>query len=74
MNECDDNEIRHTEIPTAEPPELKPAATDYEIDAEILIGYKSPGTNQVLSELIQSGSKQDVLRFPEVLIAATWNR
>jgi len=41
------NDVRHTEIHTAEPLVLKPSAFEVELAIEKLKSYKSPGIDQI---------------------------
>jgi hypothetical protein len=48
--------VRQTEMHKAEPLMPKPSSFEVEIVAEKLTKYKSPGIDQILTELIQAGS------------------
>ena len=47
------NDIRQTEIHTAEPLVLDPSALDVELTIEKLKSHKSPGTEQIPAELFK---------------------
>jgi hypothetical protein len=49
------NDVRQTEIHTAEPLVPEPSSTEVEIAVEKLKRYKSPGIDQIPAELIQAG-------------------
>jgi hypothetical protein len=51
------NDIRQTEIHTAEPLVPEPSSTEVEIAIEKLKSYKSPGIDQIPAELIQAGGE-----------------
>jgi hypothetical protein len=46
------NDVRQTEIHTAEPLVLEPSSFETQIAIEILRRYKSPSTDQILAKLI----------------------
>jgi len=48
------NHVRQTEIHTAEPLVPEPSASDVEMAVEKLKRHKSPGTDQILTELIKA--------------------
>jgi hypothetical protein len=48
------NDVRQTEIHTAEPLVPDPSSSEVEIAIENLKRYKSPGIDQILAELIQA--------------------
>jgi hypothetical protein len=48
------NDVRQTEIHTAEPLVPEPNSSEVEIAIEKLKRYKSPGTDQIPAELIQA--------------------
>jgi hypothetical protein len=49
------NDVRQTEIHTADPLVPEPSSSKDEIAIENLKRYKSPGTDQIPAELIQAG-------------------
>jgi hypothetical protein len=49
------NDVRQTEIHTAEPLVPEPSSSEVEIDIEKLKRYKSPGIDQIPAKLIQAG-------------------
>jgi hypothetical protein len=51
------NDVRQTEIQTAELLVPKPSALDFEMAIEKLKSHKSPGTDQIPAELIKAGGK-----------------
>jgi hypothetical protein len=67
------NDVRQTEIHTAEPLVPEPSSSEVETAIEKLKRYKSPGIDQILAEMIQAG--RDTL-FSEIhkLINCIWNK
>ena len=53
LNVREVNDIRQTEIHTAEPLVLDPSALDVELTIEKLKSHKSPGTEQIPAELFK---------------------
>jgi len=51
------NDVRQTEIHTAEPLVPKPSAFEFELAIEKLKSHKSPGVHQIPAELIKAGVK-----------------
>jgi len=51
------NDVRQTEIHIAEPLVPEPSASDIELAIEKLKSHKSPGTDQIPTELIKAGGK-----------------
>jgi len=49
------NDRRQTEIPATEPLVIEPSASEVELDIEKLKGHKSPGNDQISTELIKAG-------------------
>jgi len=49
------NDVRQTEIHTAEPLVLEPIAVEVEMTVEKLQRHKSPGTDKIPAELIKAG-------------------
>jgi hypothetical protein len=69
------NDVRETEIHTAEPLVSEPSSSDVLIAIEKLKRYKSPGTDQSPAELIQAGGGGDTLRSEShKLINCIWNK
>ena len=51
------NDIRHTEICTAEPIVPDPNPSEFEISVEKTKRHKSPNTDQISTELIKAGGR-----------------
>jgi hypothetical protein len=51
------NDVRQTEIHTAEPQVPEPSASGVELAIEKLKSHKSPGIDQIPAELIKAGGK-----------------
>ena len=51
------NDVRQTEIHTAEPLVSEPSAFEVEITVEKLKSHKSPGIDQIPAELIKAGGR-----------------
>jgi hypothetical protein len=67
------NDVRQTEIHTAEPLVPEPSSSEVEIANEKLKRYKSPGIDQITAELIQAG--ENTLRSEiHKLINCIWNK
>jgi hypothetical protein len=67
------NDVRQTEIHTAEPLVPEPGSSEIEIVIEKLKRYKSPGIDQIPAELIQAGG--NTLRSEiHKLINCIWNK
>jgi hypothetical protein len=67
------NDVRHTEIHTAEPLVPEPSTVEFEMAIEKLKRHKSPGTDQVPAELITAGGR--TFRFEiHKLINSIWNK
>jgi hypothetical protein len=58
LNAYDYNDIGHTEICTAEPLVLDTSAYELEIAVEKTKRHKSPGTDQISTEIIRVGLEQ----------------
>jgi hypothetical protein len=72
------SDVRQIEIQTAEPlvsrtRTTSPSHLEVEIAIATLKKYKSPGSDQILAELIQAGGKMFVFAIHK-LINCTWNR
>jgi hypothetical protein len=67
------NDVRQTEIHTAEP--LVPQHSSFEVDiaTEKLKRYKSPGTDQIPAEFIQTGSNTSCSEIHK-FINYIWNK
>jgi hypothetical protein len=57
LNVCGVNDVGQTEIHTAEPLVLEPSAFEFEMAIEKLKRYKSPGTDQIPTEMIKAGGR-----------------
>jgi hypothetical protein len=67
------NDVRQTEIYTAEPLVPDPSSSEVETAIEKFKRYKSPGTDQIPAELIQAG--RNTLRSEiHKLINCIWNK
>jgi hypothetical protein len=65
--------VRQTEMPSAEPFEPDPSASEVEVATEKLKRYKSPGVDQIPAELFQAGA--ETLRSEiHKLIKLIWNK
>ena len=60
--------VRQTEIHTAEPILREPSAFGVEVTTEKLKRYKSPGTDQILAEMIKAGVGQFTLTSINIII------
>jgi len=49
------NDVRQTEIHTAERPVPEPSASEFELAIEKLKSHKSPGIDQIPTEIIKAG-------------------
>jgi hypothetical protein len=67
------NDVRQTEVHTAEPLVPEPSAFEVEMDIEKLKSHKSPGIVQIPAELIKAGGR---LIRSEIhkLITSVWNK
>ena len=67
------NDVRHTEIHTAEPLVPEPSAFETELAIEKLKSHKPPGIDQIPAELINAGFR--VIRNEiHKLTVAIWNK
>jgi len=66
-------DVRHTEEHTAEPLVSEPRAYELQLAIEKLKSHKSPGVNQIPSELVKAGGR--TIR-PDIckLIHSAWNK
>ena len=67
------NDIRHTEIHTAEPLVPEPSAFEVELAIEKLKSHKSPGIHQIPAELIKAWSRTIHSEIHKVIISI-WNK
>ena len=67
------NDVRHTEVHTAEPPVPDPSAFDVELAIEKLKRQKSPGVVQIPAELIRAGGRT-IRDEIHKLIISIWNK
>jgi hypothetical protein len=73
LNVHGDNDVKKTEIHTAEPLVPEPSAFDVEMAIEKLKRYKSPGTDQIPAELIKAGGSKIYCEIRR-LINSIWNK
>ena len=67
------NDVRQTEIHTAEPTVSEPSAYDVELATEKIKSNKSPGTDQIPAELFKAGGT--IIRYEILkLIISIWNK
>jgi hypothetical protein len=67
------NDVRQTEVHTAEPLVPEPSAFDVEMAIGKLKSHKSPGIDQIPAELIKAGGR--IIRFEiHKLIISIWNK
>jgi hypothetical protein len=67
------SDVRQIEVHTAEPLVPDPSCVENEIAVAKLVKYKSPGSDQILMELIQTGYKT-LLSEIHKLIDSIWNK
>jgi len=67
------NDVRQTEIHTAEPLVPEPSASDIELAIEKLKSHKSPDTDQISAELIKAGGKKICCGIHKLIISI-WNK
>jgi len=72
LNVYEVNDVRQTEIHTAEPLVPEPSASEFELAIEKLKSHKSPGTDQIPAELIKAGGKTIHCEIHKLLISI-WN-
>jgi len=73
LNEHGVNDVRQTEIHTAEPIVPEPSAFEFETAIEKLKRHISPGIHQIPAELIKAGGR--TIRFQiSKLINSIWNK
>ena len=61
------NDVRQTEIHTAEPLLPEPSAFEFELAIEELKSHTSPGINQIPRELIKAGDRKFAMRSINML-------
>jgi hypothetical protein len=61
------NDVRQTQIHTAEPLVPEPSASDSELAIEKLESHKLPGIDQIYVELIKAGVRKFAVRFINLL-------
>jgi hypothetical protein len=67
------SDVRQIEVRTAEPLVPGPSRLEVEIAVAKLKMYKSPGSDQILAELIQAGGEL-LLSAIHKLINSVWNK
>ena len=67
------NDVRQTEIQTAEPLVPEPSASDVELAVEKLKSHKSPGIDQIPAALIKAGGKTICCEIPKIIVPI-WNK
>jgi len=67
------NDVRPTEIHTAEPLVTEPSASEVELAIEKLKSHKSPGIDQIPAELIKAGGKTIRCEIHKLIISI-WNK
>jgi len=67
------NDIRQTEIHTAEPLVPEPSVFEFETVNEGLKGHKSPGVDQIPAELIKEGGRKFRSEI-HILTNSIWNK
>ena len=73
MNIHEVNDVRQTEIHTAEPLVPEPSASEVELAIEKLKSHKSPGVDQIPAELIKAGGRT-IRSEIHKLIISIWNK
>ena len=67
------NDVRQTEVHTAEPLMPEPSASEVELAIEKLKSHKLPGIDQVPPELIKAGGKTIRCEIHKLIISI-WNK
>jgi len=67
------NDVRQTEIHTAEPLVPEPSASEVELAIEKLNSHKSPGIDQIPAELIKVGGKTICCEIHKLIISI-WSK
>ena len=73
MNMHGVNDVRKTELHTAEPLVLEPSAFEVKVPTAKLKRHKSPGTDQIPAELIKAGGRT-ICSEIHTLINSIWNK
>jgi hypothetical protein len=73
LNVHGDNDVKKTEIHTAEPLVPEPSAFEFEMATEKLKSYKSPGVDQIPAELIKAGGSKTCCEIHKLIISI-WNK
>jgi hypothetical protein len=73
LNACGFNDVRQTEIHTAEPLVPEPSDSEVEIAIEKLKRHRSPGIDQIPAELIKAGGRT-ICSDIHKLINSIWNK
>jgi hypothetical protein len=73
LNVHRDNDVRQTEIHTAEPLVPAPSASEFELAIEKLKSNKSPGVDQIPSELIKAEGRTIHFEIHKLIISI-WNK
>jgi hypothetical protein len=66
-------DVRQAEIHTAEPLVLEPGASEVELAIEKLKSHKSPGIDQIPTELIKTGGRTIRCAIHKLIISI-WNK
>jgi hypothetical protein len=67
------SDVRQITVHRGEPLVTGPSLLEFEIDNAKLRKYKSPGSNQILAQLIQAGG-ETLLHVIHKLIHIIWNK
>jgi hypothetical protein len=67
------NNVRQTQVHTAEPPVPEPSAFEVKMAIENLKRHKSPGIDQIPAGLIKAGGRKIWSEIPKLIIS-TWNK
>ena len=67
------NDVRQTEIQTAEPLLPEPIASEFELSIEKLKSHKSPSIKQIPTELFKAGRKTILCEIHKLIISI-WNK
>ena len=67
------NDVRQTDMHTAEPLVPEPIASELELAIEKLKSHKSPRTDQIPAELIKAGGKTICCEIHKLIISI-WNK
>jgi hypothetical protein len=69
LNVHGDNDVKQTEIHTAEPLVPQPSAFEVEMAIEKLKRYKSPGIDQIPAKLIKAGGSKIFCEIHKLIIS-----